>query len=322
MLTNAVKDLFKDDFEVKVWDEGVFNLNNSTLEDLLRAVDEFDFAIFIFAADDLIRAEQARIAKVRDNVVFELGLFMGHIGKERTFWMVPRGPTPPVLPTDLLGITHVGFEPPDVSAACEQLRAKMTEVGRRTDRAVFELEQPRILCVASPQFSTPEFEADHKTIVEMFPDAVIDWARHITANTLVKLLSQRKWDFIHLAAFVDPTSGDIILDGGTSPDRDRLGAKGFVRLIKMASARLVAIPTCDSLSLASQLWPVTSVIAGKRMISIRASQDWAVRFYGLMGQGQALSDAFAVTQAIADNGLVLIARQDLRVVNLARHSEI
>jgi predicted nucleotide-binding protein len=92
------------DAEVAVWDEGIFNLGNPTLTDLLTAVETYDFAIFVFAADDLATIREKQEHMVRDNVVFELGLFMGRLGRARTFWVVPKGPTPVHIPSDLSGI--------------------------------------------------------------------------------------------------------------------------------------------------------------------------------------------------------------------------
>src|SRR3954454_25207314 len=73
---------------VTVWNEGVFNLGQSTLDDLLKAVEEFDFAVFVFAPEDLTRMRAVEQPSVRANVVFELGLFMGRLGKQRCFWVV------------------------------------------------------------------------------------------------------------------------------------------------------------------------------------------------------------------------------------------
>ena len=95
-----VRELLRPDLDADVWDEGVFGLGNSYLEDLLKAVDTYDFAVFVFAPDDLTTMRAKRAASVRDNVVFELGLFMGQLGRHRAFWLVPRGKRQPKIPTD------------------------------------------------------------------------------------------------------------------------------------------------------------------------------------------------------------------------------
>lgn len=91
--------------EVTVWDQGVFEISRYALESLAKSLITYDFAVFIFTPDDVavIRDEQFRI--VRDNVVFELGLFIGHLGRHRTFVITPRGTPELHLPTDLLGVT-------------------------------------------------------------------------------------------------------------------------------------------------------------------------------------------------------------------------
>ena len=88
---------------VTVWDEA-FRPGQLLLDQIVRLVQEYDFGIFVFAADDvlLIRGQQDPTAKrlelgqasamtVRDNVLFEAGVFMGGLGHERTFLVVPRG---------------------------------------------------------------------------------------------------------------------------------------------------------------------------------------------------------------------------------------
>ena len=51
------------------------------------------------------RGDQAPAA--RDNVLFELGLFMGALGRERTYVVTEKSVR---LPSDLAGVTTVPFE--------------------------------------------------------------------------------------------------------------------------------------------------------------------------------------------------------------------
>jgi predicted nucleotide-binding protein len=68
-----------------IWDEGVFGLNQGVLDRLLSAANQFDFAILIWSGDDITDSKGLSEVSPRDNVIFECGLFMGGIGKDRVF---------------------------------------------------------------------------------------------------------------------------------------------------------------------------------------------------------------------------------------------
>jgi hypothetical protein len=96
--------------EVTVWTQGIFELLKYSLDSLLEALNAADFGIFVFAPDDVSTIRGAEKGSVRDNVIFELGLFVGQLGKERSFIVLPRGSEDYLhFPTDLLGLTPALF---------------------------------------------------------------------------------------------------------------------------------------------------------------------------------------------------------------------
>lgn len=99
--------------EAIVWTQGIFRHINVPIEDLMKAVNEFDFAVFVFLPEDVVSIREKDTLSVRDNVIFELGLFLGRLGRQRNFFITPK--TEPKmelhLPSDLSGITPATYDP-------------------------------------------------------------------------------------------------------------------------------------------------------------------------------------------------------------------
>jgi predicted nucleotide-binding protein len=108
---------------VRVWDEA-FRPGQLLLDQIVRLVKEYDFGIFVFAADDVLLIQeqqgsshnrdklgkQSAMKTVRDNVLFESGVFMGGLGHERTFLVVPRGLDSNLkTPSDLEGLLTANY---------------------------------------------------------------------------------------------------------------------------------------------------------------------------------------------------------------------
>src|SRR5512144_2432453 len=86
-VAHAIKEGIGDVAETKVWDEeGVFELSRATLEGLEHVLPTYDFAVLVLSADDFLAFRGQEFAAPRDNLLFELGLFMGRLGRERTFF--------------------------------------------------------------------------------------------------------------------------------------------------------------------------------------------------------------------------------------------
>jgi predicted nucleotide-binding protein len=94
--------------DVTVWDQGVFSLSEGTLPALDAVADQSDFAVVVLTPDDVTTKRGQTYDVPRDNVLFELGFFMGRLGVERTY-MVSSRVNSPTLPSDLDGITTATF---------------------------------------------------------------------------------------------------------------------------------------------------------------------------------------------------------------------
>lgn len=108
-IAEAVNVNLDHDFEVTIWKNGTFRLSSNTIDDLILKSSSVDFALFIFSLDDIVTIREKTEHVVRDNVLFELGLYVGAIGKERSFILKPRN-VELHLPTDLLGLTLADFD--------------------------------------------------------------------------------------------------------------------------------------------------------------------------------------------------------------------
>lgn len=91
-----------------VWTDGVFRASKYPLEVLADAVSASDFAIAIVHGDDVVRSRRRQSLAPRDNVTFELGLFMGQLGRDRTIVVEPAGHEVK-LASDLRGLTTVTY---------------------------------------------------------------------------------------------------------------------------------------------------------------------------------------------------------------------
>ena len=129
--------------EVTIWDQEIFPPSAGTLDSLLKCMELFDFAVFVFTADDLLEGKGGLAFVPRDNVVFELGMCFGRMGPRRTF-ATCQADEHIKTPSDLAGITLPRFDPTkcggDLALAvrplCEQIIQK---IRKHADQAELRL---------------------------------------------------------------------------------------------------------------------------------------------------------------------------------------
>ena len=104
-----------------VWVDA-FEPSGTTLRSLMEMLDAKDYAVFICTFDDLLTIRRKgeaggalpEMKAIRDNVTFELGLFMGRHGQERAFGVIPRSALGDSnqyhIPSDFKELTFVPYD--------------------------------------------------------------------------------------------------------------------------------------------------------------------------------------------------------------------
>jgi hypothetical protein len=136
-VAKSVQVALEDTAEVTVWSQGVFQPGTPYIQALAEAADKFDFALLIMGADDVLESRGTAISAPRDNVIFELGLFIGALGRNRTFFMYNRDYELKV-PTDLSGVAALTYRSRSdgnlhaaIAPACERLTEVLQRMGPR-----------------------------------------------------------------------------------------------------------------------------------------------------------------------------------------------
>lgn len=120
--------------EVTVWDQGVFRPSSYPVPALIAQAQASDFAVLVATRDDELTKRDTVNRAVRDNVLFELGLFVGVLGMERTFVLEPFGADGPA--TDLQGLTAARYDQ-DRENLLAALGPAAQQIGREVGRLGF-----------------------------------------------------------------------------------------------------------------------------------------------------------------------------------------
>lgn len=129
------------DADITVWSQGVFSLSVTPLDSITEALNSSDFGIFVFSPDDETKMRGNVSDTVRDNVIFELGLFIGKLGKRRCFIVMPDN-VELHIPTDLVGVTPAKYSgdrdktemAASLGPACHEIRQAMKLQGAHSSQ--------------------------------------------------------------------------------------------------------------------------------------------------------------------------------------------
>jgi hypothetical protein len=217
----AIRTSLSDVAETALWKDGVFSLGRTFIESLIAAVARFDFAALVLTPDDQMVVRNDEMLGPRDNIIFELGLFMGRLGRERTFIIRPAS-GPLKIPTDLAGVSVATFDWPRsdgsyreaVGSACDQIRDVIRDLGfapSKTDAQVRALKKEQ----DQQRIQVDEQQRMIDELVKYAMSASI--FRHLCGITLLKEYryfhndgNRREFYFLRDAGYIKPRSDSFI----------------------------------------------------------------------------------------------------------------
>lgn len=140
-IAQAIQFAFQyEEADFTIWSDEVFRASQYPIEALEQVLEESDFAIAIASPDDLVSVRNSQVMQPRDNVLVELGMSIGKLGRLRSMILVPRGEDVK-LPSDFKGLTPITYQDGDpsklsqlIGPACHQIRTTIRDHKVRTDR--------------------------------------------------------------------------------------------------------------------------------------------------------------------------------------------
>ncbi|MDC3985803.1 nucleotide-binding protein [Polyangium jinanense] len=227
------------DFRPFTWQHGIFMAGRFTLEELERSLREHEFAVLCATPDDSLSKRGNTSPAMRDNVLFELGLFIGALGRKRTFLVVPTG-VGLVIPTDLAGLTYVSYDaerfsqgPADRMAALQVAGMSLRTVIHRT-WAELRATEEQLARARMANARTTAIRRIHAVIVDL-RDVIIE----LPGDMLQSLTSPKEFDRVKRVAAerVDKISAPMYDDATTAGVTTEFGD-----LVTATRAALLEIP--------------------------------------------------------------------------------
>jgi len=112
LLAETLRDALAEPYcEARTWKDVISQNRGKTKVEILEQISgQHDFAVIILGKDDVEAKVTDEMRKARDDCIFEAGLFMASVGRNRCFLVCSAGQDG--LPKDLSGIEFLPFDEP------------------------------------------------------------------------------------------------------------------------------------------------------------------------------------------------------------------
>jgi cytidyltransferase-like protein len=164
-LQESLDRITSESFEFEVWHQDIFHPSSFILPELMRKAVASSAGIFIFGPDDNIEINGEQKTITRDNVIFELGLFTGHLGINRVVIVTPEDSKDFRLMTDADGLTTVkfAFKPHSDNNRIAALGPTVNQIKRHLESVLNSEEPLNINALESVGLSNATYTTDHSS---------------------------------------------------------------------------------------------------------------------------------------------------------------
>lgn len=108
-IADAIYSYFEYEHNASIW-SAAFDASTVTINEIMKRAEKNDFAIMILGEDDILESRGETYSTARDNVILELGIFIGSLGLENCFIVIPSGSSHKIkIASDLSGVTLLRY---------------------------------------------------------------------------------------------------------------------------------------------------------------------------------------------------------------------
>ena len=138
------------------------------------------------------------------------------------------------------------------------------------------------------------------------------------------MLTQRRFDIVHLVLPVHPETGDLVFTAvdtltnlPNTGDAEVMAPSSFASLLIESQTRLVVLATCRALLLAVEVATVANMAASDADITGKEAAEWAECFCGFLAQGRSLHKSFDLTRSQTDAPIRAVRHRDVTFAAVA-----
>lgn len=298
-IARAIQYQLQNDADIVLWNEGVFSLSHGYLETLVNTLNQFDYGIFVLRSEDTLVSRGTESRTSRGNVLFEMGMYFGHLGRSRTFAVYDSYARPAIV-SDLHGVSFAPYDGSRssdilsaVGPACFSIRQELKKWGGRV-----EARKLLLLCSNPIDISRIRTDVEVRSICSALNsarrsgDITIEQEWAVQATEIDRILLMHRPNILHVSCSGDKEHGFFF---ETSEGRTRTVSHHVFKALLTAirdTLDCVIFSSCGSDTIAQEIAPELKCALGVNVITDTAAIAFMSGFYTAIGNSSDYSTAY------------------------------